>query len=363
MEFVPPPSACPLRLFWRDGGRGRLAQVVLLAGLATAVGCATAPGPDLEADGSGGAATEGMAPGSGGATGSGGVSGSGGAGATKFVGNTTTGGNVRSGFQQYWDQLTPENEGKWGTVQPSSMASFNWTSLDRTYAFTQSNGILFKQHTFVWRDQQPGWVNAGNAEAAVKNWMQTFCARYPNTKMIDVVNEAYHKTPSYIDGMGGTGTSGWDWVVNAFRWARAACPNAILILNDYNNIEYDADSKGFLDVVKKIVAAGAPVDAIGAQAHDAYKLPTATVKKYLDALAATGLPVYITEYDIDEADDTKQKDIMQEQFTMFWNHPGVAGITLWGYVVGQTWEPNTGLQQANGTMRPAMTWLLSFLGH
>jgi endo-1,4-beta-xylanase len=268
---------------------------------------------------------------------------------------------VRAGFETYWDQITPENEGKWGSVQPSSMTSFNWTSLDRTYAFAQSNKIVFKQHTFVWRDQQPGWVNAGNAGAAVKNWMQSFCARYPDTRMIDVVNEAYHKTPSYIAGMGGAGTTGWDWIVNAFKWARAACPNAILILNDYNNIEYDADSKGFIDLVNTIVAAGAPVDAVGAQGHDAYKLPTATVKKYLDALAATGLPVYITEYDIDEADDTTQKTTMQDQFTMFWNHPSVAGITLWGYIVGQTWEPNTGLQQANGTMRPAMTWLMSFL--
>src|SRR5260370_35973126 len=106
-----------------------------------------------------------------------------------------------------------------------------------------------------------------------------------------------------MNGIGGAGASGYDWIVNAFKWARAACPNAILILNDYNNIEYSADNTHFIGIVTAIKAAGAPIDAIGAQAHDAYKLPTSTVKGFVDKLGATGLPVYITEYDINLADD------------------------------------------------------------
>ena len=83
---------------------------------------------------------------------------------------------------------------------------------------------------------------------------------------------------------------------------------------------------------------------------------------YIDKLAATGLAVYITEYDIPVADDNQQKMIMQEQTTMYWNDDAVKGITLWGYIVGATWKANTGLQQTDGTLRPAMTWLMSFLG-
>ena len=33
----------------------------------------------------------------------------------KFVGNIATSGAVRSDFDTYWNQITPENEGKWGT--------------------------------------------------------------------------------------------------------------------------------------------------------------------------------------------------------------------------------------------------------
>jgi endo-1,4-beta-xylanase len=72
--------------------------------------------------------------------------------------------------------------------------------------------------------------------------------------------------------------------------------------------------------------------------------------------------VYITEFDLSIADDNQQKAKMQEHFTMFWNDANVKGITIWGYVVGATWESNSGLMQADGTLRPAMTWLMGFLG-
>jgi endo-1,4-beta-xylanase len=52
---------------------------------------------------------------------------------------------------------------------------------------------------------------------------------------------------------------------------------------------------------------------------------------------------------------------MQSQFPMFWNDPNVKGITLWGYIIGETWLPNTGLMTSSGGMRPAMTWLVDFL--
>jgi GH35 family endo-1,4-beta-xylanase len=53
---------------------------------------------------------------------------------------------------------------------------------------------------------------------------------------------------------------------------------------------------------------------------------------------------------------------MQDQFPMFWQNPNIKGITLWGYVFGSTWLANTGLIQSDGTKRPAMTWLMDFLG-
>jgi len=300
-----------------------------------------------------------------GGSGTGGMMGIGGGGGAppKFVGNISTRGSIRTGFATYWNQFSPENEGKWGSVQPSQ-GTFNWAALDREYAYAQTNNIIFKEHNFIWGAQQPSWVNNTNAQTAVQAWMTAFCQRYPNTKLIDVVNEPPpHTTPSYINGIGGTGASGYDWIANAFKWARAACPNAILILNDFNNIELAGDNTRTITIVNAIKAAGAPIDAVGAQGHGVSRTATATVKGFIDKITQqTGLPVYLTEYDINVADDNQQKTIMQDQFTMFWNDPNVHGITIWGYIVGSTWETNSGLQQTDNTMRPAMSWLMGFLG-
>jgi endo-1,4-beta-xylanase len=140
------------------------------------------------------------------------------------------------------------------------------------------------------------------------------------------------------------------------------CPGTGVVGRSYNTIEYSGDNSHFIDIVNRIKAAGAPIDAIGAQAHAAYSLSTSTVQGYLQKLEATGLPVYITEYDINLQDDTQQKNVMQSQLTMFWNDPNIKGITLWGYIVGATWQPYTGLMTSTGQMRPAMSWLMSFLG-
>ena len=136
-----------------------------------------------------------------------------------------------------------------------------------------------------------------------------------------------------------------------------------MILNDYNNIEYANDNSHTIDIVNKIKAAGAPIHGVGAQAHACANLSASTVQMYIDKIATqTGLPIYISEYDLNIADDNQQQDVMQSQFTMFWNDSNVKGITIWGYIVGSTWVTNSGLMTSSGTMRPAMTWLMDFLG-
>ncbi|WP_437684809.1 endo-1,4-beta-xylanase [Sorangium sp. So ce176] len=302
--------------------------------------------------------------GGGGGTGGGGTGG-GGTGGGKFVGNITTGGQVRADLSRYWNQITPENEGKWGSVE-STRDVMNWAGMDRIRNYAREKGIPYKGHTLVWGAQQPGWLNGlsqSEQRAEVEEWIQAFCQRYPDVAIIDVVNEPPpHTTPVYMNALGGAGSSGYDWIVQAFKWARQYCPNAKLLLNDYNNIEYSNDNQNTINIVNRIRAAGAPIDGIGAQAHAAFSMSTSTVKGFLDRLAGTGLPVYITEYDINLANDTQQLNVMQSQFPMFYEHPSVKGITLWGYVSGQTWVANSGLMSSSGQMRPAMSWLMNYLG-
>ena len=131
--------------------------------------------------GSGGSAGK-----AGGGSSAGGPSSGGATSVGKFVGNITTGSGVDTGgmkYSKYWDQITPENAGKWGSVQGSASSAFNWSSLDAIYSYTETNHIIFKQHVFVWGSQQPSGTPT---LAQIENWMKSFCERYPNTRLIDV---------------------------------------------------------------------------------------------------------------------------------------------------------------------------------
>jgi endo-1,4-beta-xylanase len=281
----------------------------------------------------------------------------------KFVGNITTRDSVDTNgmkFSKYWDQITPENAGKWGSVQSSPGGAFNWNTLDRIYDYTQQNNILFKQHTFVWGAQQPSGTPT---LAQVENWIKSFCQRYPNTKLIDVVNEPPpHTTPTYTANLGAGESGTYGWITKAFKLAHQYCPNAILILNDYNNLEYGDQQNHFIDIVNQVKAAGAPINAVGCQAHALKSVSASTLQNSINTMATkTGLPVYITEYDIGDANDTNQANIFKAQFPIFLNTASVHGITVWGWINGATWVANTGLMN-NTTPRPAMTWLMQQLG-
>jgi GH35 family endo-1,4-beta-xylanase len=293
-----------------------------------------------------------------GAIGFGNVSGGTGPLPSMFVGNITTNGAVRSDFTQFWDQITPENEGKWGTVEPTRDV-YNWSGLDRAYNYAIANNIPFKHHTFIWGNQAPGWINSLSASeqaAEIEEWIRDYCARYPRTALIDVVNEA---TPGHAPAAFAQNAFGNNWIIRSFQLARQYCPNAVLILNDYNVLSWDTDR--FIQMARPAVNAGV-VDALGAQGHGLEGQSLSSIQSKLNQVAALGLPIYITEYDVARTNDQEQLQIMQTQFPLFYTHSSVAGITLWGYVVGSTWVDGSGLIHSDGRRRPAMTWLMNYLG-
>jgi len=313
-----------------------------------------------------GGSTDGGSPGSGGDAAGG--TGTGGALPEFFVGNITTWDQVDTSglvFSDYWDQITPENAGKWGSVQQTPGGQFNWQTLDAIYDYAESKGIIFKQHAFVWGSQQPSGTPTGEQ---VEQWIQSFCERYPATRMIDVVNEPPpHTNPNYTNNLGGGTNGNWQWVATAFEMAREHCPGAILLLNDFNNIEWDTDSNHFIGIVQAIQALGAPIDAVGAQSHDldhgsvSFQKVQGLLQKLHDD---TGLPVYITEFDISTTNDQEQLQKYQQYMPYFQETDFIPGVTIWGWIRGRTWSaaPESGLVSQQGVSRPAMTYLMDLLG-
>ena len=96
---------------------------------------------------------------------------------TKFLGNIISGKSVPSKFDTYWNRVTPENAGKWGSVASSQDTNqWNWSTLDYIYNYAVSKGYPFKFHNLVWGNQQPSWItNLDPAEQrpALK-WLGTY---------------------------------------------------------------------------------------------------------------------------------------------------------------------------------------------
>jgi endo-1,4-beta-xylanase len=280
----------------------------------------------------------------------------------KFLGNIIST-EIPASFSTYWNQVTPENAGKWGSVEASRNV-MNWSTLDQIYNYANARNYPVRYHTLVWGSQEPAWVSGlptSEQLVEVTEWIQAAGARYPGVRFVDVVNEPLHAPPSYKNAIGGDGATGWDWVIWSFEQARQAFPAAQLHINDYGIISDITAARKLVDIANLLKARGL-VDGIGIQCHY-FNLERARpneMRSVLNTLAATGLPVYVTELDLTGA-DKRQLSQYQEKFPILWEHPAISGMTLWGYIEGQTWSTNAHLIRSNGSERPAMQWLKTYI--
>ena len=288
----------------------------------------------------------------------------------KFLGNITTSYNVDVGggvpqFYKLWNQITCENESKWSSVE-GTRGSFNWGGADRAFNYAIQHDFTYKFHALVWGAQYPGWLDnlpAGERFAAMTNWFNHAKEHFDELPMIDVVNEAIgnHQAgnPMIKETLGGGGKTGYDWLIKAFEMAYERWPDAILIYNDYNSIRWDLDN--YIDLVRTLRDAGAPIDAYGNQSHDVDDISEDELKRNLKKQQDNlQMPMFITELDINKASDAEQKAQYQKVLPNMWEAPYCAGVTLWGYILGSTWVANSGLYR-NGAERPAMTWIKEYM--
>jgi len=321
-------------------------------------------------------------------------------GLSKFLGSAHSPGTASLNFAAYWNQVTPENGGKWGTAEPQSpfgpadqgypalpTPAFNFTPAHQAYDLARANGDVFKWHNLFWGSQQPGWIESlpvAKQQEAIRIWLAAVAREFPNLDQIDVVNEPLHNAPrgtahgNYIDALGGDNGlygTGWDWIIRAFELAREFFPNAKLMLNDFSITNDGNATTRYLEIIGLLQARGL-IDLVGIQGH-AFEYnynnlagSVATHTANLARLAATELPIYVTEFDIDGIDptwglqdDAAQLARYQALFPVFWENEHVNGVTLWGYVRGAHWRTNQGdwLMYPNGAERPALQWLVRYV--
>ena len=254
--------------------------------------------------------------------------------------------------KEQFNQITAENDMKWALMHPrEGKDGYDFGPADAFVNFGLSNKMYLAGHTLVWHSQTPNWVFAGtnppptNATASVaantntpatnqfgrgrfgggfgggfgryngprasrdellqrmREHIHTVVGRYKGkVKSWDVVNEAI------ADGSGTNvlRNSLWleiigpDFIAKAFQYAHEADPNAILRYNDYG-LENPAKRKKLITVIKSLQEQKVPVHAIGSQAHLNVSITFETMDQTLAEIATLGLPIHITELDVNTA--------------------------------------------------------------
>jgi endo-1,4-beta-xylanase len=177
-----------------------------------------------------------------------------------------------------FNMLTAENALKWGAIRPRR-AAFDFGPGDRLVGFAQKHDMKVRGHTLLWSEYNPAWLTKGRFTPKQMSELLrehiTKVMRHYRGKVFawDVVNEVFLADgtiePSvWYDqpgiGLKGKGTA---YVEQAFRWARAADPDALLFYNDYDTEGLNPKSDAVYEMVKDFKSRGVPIDGVGIQAH------------------------------------------------------------------------------------------------
>lgn len=270
----------------------------------------------------------------------------------------------RALLAEQYSILVPENCLKWNLLRPTA-ETYDFADADALVAFAETHSMKVRGHNFVWHEALPKWfagtVTKDNVRKFLVDHITTVGSRYKGKiHSWDVVNEAIWIKDGRPDGL--RTSSPWfemlgpDYLDLAFRTARQVDPNALLTYNEYG-IEYDTNDESAkraatLGLLRRMKAAGTPIDALGVQSH-IHAGGTETfgkgLRELLDGARALGLQVFITELDVKDdgvpSDDLAQRDkavadVYREYLKTVLRGPEVKAVLTWGVSDRNTWLNN-----------------------
>lgn len=262
--------------------------------------------------------------------------------------------------------LVPEWEAKWADLQPEE-GRFDTAPLDGLLSWAQERAMPVRGHALVWHNAMPDWLGRALAEGrerALSVMAAHFDKVLAHTRLRirdwDVVNEPVANPPGSDVPQVGEGTLrdtpwlralGPAYIDTALRMARERDATLRLTLNEYGIEEDTPDAaekrRRLLDLLRGLLERGAPLDAVGIQAHLQLRRPfsPAPFAAFLAELRRMGLAVLITEMDIREAPDAPaslpaRDALVAEQAYAFVStalEGGARSVLTWGLSDRYSW--------------------------
>lgn len=262
---------------------------------------------------------------------------------------------------RHFNSVTSENEMKWSGLQPTE-GTFTFTNADRIVDFAVSNGMKVRGHCLCWHNQVPAWVfKDGDATASkelvlqrLRTHITTVIAHFKGKVYAwDVVNEAIDDGSSVYRNSQWYNICGEDYIIEAFKAARAADPDAKLFYNDYTAIDPAKREKIYSLLVK--LKEQDLVDGMGLQGHWNINYPSGTlINDAVTRYNSLGLEVQVTELDVSvytsnsDPESSYTDDLAQKQSAAYNRYfsefrtlnDAITGVTFWGLADDRTWLDN-----------------------
>ncbi len=270
-------------------------------------------------------------------------------------------------LKEYFNTAIIENGFKAGgwfwedSRKRNTLTAFEWL---------RDNGLRQRGHNLVW----PGWkfnprstrliAEQGDSGRFARFIRGQFYERMAYTKgsliAWDVVNELMHEKDffAYMPE---------DEVVEWFKLAKRLDPAAQLFINEYgmlNGAQSPVNIAEYIAKIRDLRAKGAPIEAVGIQGHIGTqpRSPIQVVSD-LDLFRPLGLPVQITEFDINTTDEALQADYTRDFLIAVYSHPVITGVNLWGFWERHHWKPAAAMFRKDFTPKPnAAVWEELVLG-
>ena len=221
---------------------------------------------------------------------------------------------------RHFNSITVENVMKAALINPEP-GVYNYGLADEYVAFGEKNKLFIIAHTLVWHNQCPPWfftnsVGKPNTKEEqierLRNHIKTVAGRYAGrVHAWDVVNEVIDNDGSYRPTTWVKAVGNGDTLVKyAFMFAAQYAPNTELYYNDFNAWRPEKRD-GIVRMVKMLQKEGIRIDGVGMQGHWGLNYPkTKYIEDAIDAYAACGVKVMITELDVDVLPLTKEGQII-----------------------------------------------------
>ncbi|WP_351188766.1 endo-1,4-beta-xylanase [Shewanella sp. TB4-MNA-CIBAN-0142] len=223
-----------------------------------------------------------------------------------------------------FNTVTIENAMKAEIVNPAP-GVYDFAAADAYVKFGQDNNMFIVGHTLVWHNQTPDFFfnnkdNQPNTPAqqleVMRKHIKLVAGRYAGkVHAWDVVNEVIDNDGSYRPTTWVNGVGDGDTLVKAaFKYAAEYAPNTELYYNDFNAWRPEKRDS-IVRMINMLKAEGIRIDGVGIQAHWGLNFPkTEYIAQAIDAYAAAGVKVMITELDIDVLPFTKEGQVFGQAF-------------------------------------------------